>query len=80
MSVSTIAAPHHATGYDDVCGQRRCAATRASSSPDLDCDGRKWGNQSTCTQTITVVPFDLNDVVFPADVTVNCENVYKTPR
>lgn len=33
------------------------------------------GQPVDCSQTITVVPFDLTDVDFPADVTVNCENV-----
>ncbi len=36
------------------------------------------GNQSTCSQKITIAPFDLADVVFPADVTLNCENVNST--
>ncbi|MBK6929482.1 MAG: HYR domain-containing protein [Saprospirales bacterium] len=39
----------------------------------------KWGNQAACSQTITVTPFDLSDLVFPADVTINCENVYLNP-
>ncbi|HOY05710.1 MAG TPA: HYR domain-containing protein [Saprospiraceae bacterium] len=34
------------------------------------------GNQSTCSQLITIAPFDLADVVFPPDVTVNCEATY----
>jgi protocatechuate 3,4-dioxygenase beta subunit len=34
------------------------------------------GNQSICSQTITITAFDLADVVFPADVTINCENAY----
>ncbi|MBL7780569.1 MAG: HYR domain-containing protein [Saprospiraceae bacterium] len=37
------------------------------------------GNQSTCSQLITIVPFNLDDVVFPADVTVNCETTYLNP-
>ena len=36
------------------------------------------GNQSTCSQTITIAPFDLADVDFPADVTVDCEVVGST--
>jgi len=32
-----------------------------------------WGNQSSCTQSITIRGLDLNDVVFPADVTVACD-------
>ncbi|MCB0533320.1 MAG: HYR domain-containing protein [Saprospiraceae bacterium] len=38
----------------------------------------KSGNQSSCTQRITIAPFDLADVQFPADVTLNCENVNST--
>ncbi|MBL7784098.1 MAG: HYR domain-containing protein [Saprospiraceae bacterium] len=34
------------------------------------------GNQSTCSQTITIVPFDLDDVDMPADITINCESAY----
>jgi hypothetical protein len=35
-----------------------------------------WANQSACSQTITITPFDLQDVVFPIDLTVDCESVY----
>jgi HYR domain len=35
-----------------------------------------WGNQSSCSHTITITPFDLNAVIFPADLTVNCESAY----
>ena len=35
-----------------------------------------WGNQSACSQTITITPFDLQDVVFPVDLTVDCESAY----
>jgi hypothetical protein len=38
-----------------------------------------WGNQSSCSQTITITPFNLLDVVFPADTFVNCENTYLNP-
>ncbi len=38
------------------------------------------GNQNLCSQTITIAPFDLADVVFPIDVTVNCENTYLNPN
>ncbi len=38
----------------------------------------KSGNQSSCTQRITIAPFNLADVQFPADVTLNCENVNST--
>ncbi|MFN7326466.1 MAG: Ig-like domain-containing protein, partial [Chitinophagales bacterium] len=34
------------------------------------------GNQSFCAHTITIAPFNLADVVFPADITVNCESTY----
>ncbi|HOY06878.1 MAG TPA: T9SS type A sorting domain-containing protein [Saprospiraceae bacterium] len=37
------------------------------------------GNQNTCSQTITIVPFDLADVTMPADITVNCESAYLNP-
>jgi hypothetical protein len=35
-----------------------------------------WANQAACSQTITITPFSLNDLVFPADYTVNCESAY----
>ncbi len=35
-----------------------------------------WGNQSACSQTITITPFNLQDVVFPAESTVDCEAAY----
>ncbi|HLP95250.1 MAG TPA: HYR domain-containing protein, partial [Saprospiraceae bacterium] len=35
-----------------------------------------WANQAACSQTITITPFSLNDVVFPTDVTINCETAY----
>lgn len=35
-----------------------------------------WGNQSSCQQSILITPFDLNDVVFPADAIVDCEDTY----
>jgi hypothetical protein len=38
-----------------------------------------WGNQSTCVQTITVIPFDLLDLVMPADITIDCETAYLNP-
>ena len=37
------------------------------------------GNQSTCAQTITITPFNLADIVFPADITLNCEVAYLNP-
>ncbi|NUN69240.1 MAG: hypothetical protein HUU02_05965, partial [Bacteroidetes bacterium] len=52
------------------CGNPRQVITRTFFVTD------KWGNQAACTQTITVIPFDLDDVVFPADITVNCETAY----
>ncbi|MFN0013893.1 MAG: HYR domain-containing protein [Saprospiraceae bacterium] len=36
------------------------------------------GNQSTCTQRITIAAFNLNAVVFPADVTINCATANST--
>ncbi|HLP93638.1 MAG TPA: HYR domain-containing protein, partial [Saprospiraceae bacterium] len=38
-----------------------------------------WGNQAACVQTITITKFDLDDVVFPADITVDCEDTYLNP-
>ncbi|MEI6410867.1 MAG: HYR domain-containing protein [Bacteroidota bacterium] len=38
-----------------------------------------WGNQASCSQTITITPFDLSTVVFPADITLNCETTYLNP-
>ena len=35
-----------------------------------------WGNQSSCSQIITITPFSLQAVDFPNDVTVNCESAY----
>ncbi|MCB0577540.1 MAG: hypothetical protein KDC61_23465, partial [Saprospiraceae bacterium] len=51
-----------------LCADPRAILTRTWIVTDA------WGNQSTCAQIITVVPFDLADVVFPANVTVNCES------
>jgi protocatechuate 3,4-dioxygenase beta subunit len=39
-----------------------------------------WGNQASCSQTITITPFDLGEVDFPEDVTVNCESAYLNPN
>ena len=36
----------------------------------------KWGNQSACSQLITIKPFSLNDVIFPAEAIVDCETAY----
>ncbi|TNE57763.1 MAG: HYR domain-containing protein, partial [Bacteroidetes bacterium] len=55
------------------CGDPRAIITRTFFVTDA------WGNQAACTQTITVVPFDLADVVLPVDVTVDCEDVYLNP-
>ncbi|MEI6409231.1 MAG: HYR domain-containing protein [Bacteroidota bacterium] len=56
------------------CGAPRQIITRTFIVTDA------WGNQSTCVQTITVVPFDLGAVIFPADITVNCESAYLNPN
>ncbi len=37
------------------------------------------GNQSTCSQTITIRAFDLASVVFPPDVTLQCANIAGDP-
>ncbi|MBK8555549.1 MAG: HYR domain-containing protein [Lewinellaceae bacterium] len=55
------------------CGDPRQVITRTFIVTDAS------NNQSLCTQTITVVPFDLTDVVFPADITINCEDAYLNP-
>jgi hypothetical protein len=39
-----------------------------------------WGNQASCSQIITIAPFDLEEVDFPDDVTVNCESAYLNPN
>jgi hypothetical protein len=49
------------------CGSPRRIISRTFIVSDV------WGNQSSCTQKITVVAFDLAEVVMPADVTVNCQ-------
>jgi hypothetical protein len=38
-----------------------------------------WGNQSSCTQGIEIKPFKLEDVVMPADITLDCETSYLNP-
>ncbi len=39
-----------------------------------------WGNQATCSQTITITPFDLANLVFPPDVVIDCESTYLNPK
>ncbi|MCC6972187.1 MAG: hypothetical protein IT434_18395, partial [Phycisphaerales bacterium] len=63
---------------DDILDNGDCSSPRAIITRTFFVTD-KWGNQAACTQTITVIPFDLNDVVFPADITVNCESVYLNP-
>ena len=58
---------------DDVldngeCGDPRKVITRYFIVDDV------WGNQSICSQTITIEPFDLADVIMPADITIDCED------
>ncbi|MBK9335072.1 MAG: HYR domain-containing protein [Lewinellaceae bacterium] len=55
------------------CANPRAVITRTFFVTD------QWGNQSACTQTITVLPFDLDNVVFPADVTLNCDAIAGNP-
>jgi hypothetical protein len=55
------------------CGNPRQLITRTFIVTDT------WGNQAVCTQYITVIPFDLNDVVFPTEITVDCETAYLNP-
>lgn len=39
-----------------------------------------WTNQTTCSHLITVLPFNLPEIVMPADVTVDCETAYLNPN
>lgn len=39
-----------------------------------------WNNQTTCSHIITVLPFNLPEIVMPADVTVDCETAYLNPN
>ncbi|MDO8367928.1 MAG: HYR domain-containing protein [Saprospiraceae bacterium] len=55
------------------CGDPRQIITRKFIVTDA------WGNQSICDQTITVRPFDLADLVMPADITIDCESAYLNP-
>jgi len=55
------------------CGNPRQIITRTFIVTDA------WGNQSLCSHTITVVAFDLINVVFPSDITVECETAYLNP-
>ena len=36
-------------------------------------------NQSSCSHTITITQFDFADMVWPADVTIDCEDNYLNP-
>ncbi|HLP93852.1 MAG TPA: HYR domain-containing protein, partial [Saprospiraceae bacterium] len=56
------------------CGNPRQVITRTFIVNDA------WGNQSLCQQTITVKPFDLADLVMPANITVDCETAYLNPQ
>ncbi|MCA0239181.1 MAG: proprotein convertase P-domain-containing protein, partial [Bacteroidetes bacterium] len=31
-----------------------------------------WGNSSQCTQTLNLIPYTLDDVEFPEDITIDC--------
>ena len=67
------------TVIDDVftdlgdCGTPRAQIVRTFIVTDVR------GNQSTCSQTITISNFNLADVIFPADKTVDCETLYNNP-
>ncbi len=39
-----------------------------------------WSNQSTCSQTITIQSYDPAALVFPPNITVNCETAYLNPN
>ncbi|RMF04724.1 MAG: HYR domain-containing protein, partial [Bacteroidetes bacterium] len=49
-----------------MCGDPRLRIERTWTVTDGE------GNSSTCLQTIIVEPFELSEVVFPSDTTVNC--------
>ena len=69
-----------------------CSATTTVIDDDFDDLGnchnprgiitRTWivtdaiGNQSTCSQKITITPFHFADLIFPGDVTLNCATTY----
>lgn len=55
------------------CGVPRARITRTWSVLDT------WGNQSTCSQVITIKAFELPSVVFPPDITVNCATAAANP-
>ncbi|MFN7327331.1 MAG: HYR domain-containing protein, partial [Chitinophagales bacterium] len=50
-----------------LCQQPKAKITRTFIVTDAS------GNQSTCQQSITIEQFNLSSVVFPANVTLNCE-------
>ncbi len=67
---ATITQEKDAVTDNGECGNPRRIITRTFIVTDA------WGNQSACTQTITVIAFNLADVIMPADITVNCESAY----
>jgi hypothetical protein len=60
------------TDFGD-CGTPRAQIVRTFIVTDVR------GNQSTCSQTITISNFNLADVIFPADKDLNCETLYNNP-
>ncbi|MFN7325616.1 MAG: HYR domain-containing protein, partial [Chitinophagales bacterium] len=38
-----------------------------------------WGNQSICSQYIQIRAFDLSEMLMPADITVDCEELHLNP-
>ncbi|MFN7326670.1 MAG: HYR domain-containing protein, partial [Chitinophagales bacterium] len=55
------------------CGNPRRVITRTFLVTDV------WGNQSICTQVITIKSFDMAELVLPSDITVDCEDTYGNP-
>jgi len=55
------------------CGVPRARITRTWTVTD------SWGNQSNCSQVITIKAFELPSVVFPPDITLNCGVVAGNP-
>ncbi len=66
----------YTTVIDDVfadfgeCGSPRGQFLRTWIVTDI------WGNQSSCSQLITITKFELASVVMPVDITVNCEDLH----
>jgi hypothetical protein len=79
-SIGVTDCSNFTTVIDDVfadfgqCNSPRGQITRTWIVTDI------WGNQSACSQIITITPFDFNEVDFPTDITINCETAYLNPN